>query len=97
MHSSLRRYLWTPRWRRLRQVALERDGWRCTLCGRAGRLEVHHVQPTSEGGAVWDLANLRTLCRPCHFEQHREARRKQRLSMMADAGRRKWWEFIGGA
>lgn len=41
--------------------------WRCSECGRAGRLEVHHVKPLAEGGAAYDLANLRVLCRPCHF------------------------------
>ena len=93
---SLRRYLRTHRWRALRKQALERDGWRCTACGRAGRLEVHHVQPTSQGGAVWELGNLRTLCRPCHFQGHAADRKRQRLAMMRPA-RRAWREFIGGA
>ena len=26
------------------------DGWRCSECGRAGRLEVHHVKSMRDGG-----------------------------------------------
>ena len=50
-----------------RRAVLERDGWRCKRCRRAGRLEVDHIVP------VWkrpDLeltfANVQTLCRDCH-------------------------------
>ena len=31
---------------------LERAGWRCERCGKAGRLEVHHVRPLHKGGAA---------------------------------------------
>ena len=55
------------RWERLRRVALDRDGWRCRKCGKAGRLEVDHITPWHRGGDYWDMANLQALCRPCHF------------------------------
>ena len=55
-------------WQRVRRLALERDGWRCVTCGRAGRLEVDHVIPLDRGGPPLELSNLQTLCRsPCHF------------------------------
>lgn len=92
-HASLRRNLCTLRWKSLRLQALDRDGWRCTICGKAGRLEVHHVQPTSEGGDMWEIGNLRTLCRPCHFQRHAGSRKRQRLAMMRPE-RRAWWERI---
>ena len=55
------------RWGRLRVEVLARDKYRCTICSRAGRLEVHHVDhdPTND-----DLSNLTTLCRSCHIELH---------------------------
>ena len=57
-------------WRLLRLRALERDGWRCRQCGKAGVLEVDHVVPLFQGGAPHDLDNLQSLCRsPCHFEK----------------------------
>ena len=55
------------RWGILRRRILNRDGWRCRTCGKAGRLEVDHVIPVQAGGDWWDPANLQTLCRPCHF------------------------------
>ncbi|MDE2752918.1 MAG: HNH endonuclease signature motif containing protein [Gemmatimonadota bacterium] len=59
------------RWARTRRAAFDRDGWRCVECGRAGRLEAHHVTPLHKGGAPYDLDNLATLCRSCHIDRHR--------------------------
>ena len=39
-------------------------------CGRAGRLEVHHVLELAHGGTN-DMNNLNTLCRACHIDTHR--------------------------
>lgn len=58
------------RWRLLRLRIIERDGHRCTKCGRAGRLEVDHIRPVADGGEAYDESNLRTLCRSCHIERH---------------------------
>ena len=61
-------------WARVRRSILERDGYRCAKCGRAGRLEVDHVTPLDHGGAALDPNNLQTLCRDCHIEKtYREA------------------------
>ena len=56
-------------WRLLRLRALERDGWRCTTCGRAGVLEVDHRKALHQGGAAHDLNNLQALCRGCHIKK----------------------------
>ena len=57
------------RWEFARKAALDRDGFRCVECGRAGRMEVHHIQPLDRGGMAlaYDLLNLKTLCRECHI------------------------------
>ena len=69
--SHSHRYIYNlQRWKRLRRTILDRDGWRCQSCGRAGRLEVHHKTPVREGGAIWDPANLTTLCYRCHVSSH---------------------------
>ena len=65
--SPSARVVGTPRWRRLRAKILDRDGYRCSRCGRAGKLEVDHVKPVSCGGAPFDPLNLQALCRRCHF------------------------------
>ena len=65
------------RWR------LERDGYRCRSCGRAGRLEADHVVPLERGGAPWELDNVQTLCRGCHIRKTRAERRPGRQSSPA--------------
>ena len=50
-------------------MALESGGWRCAACGRAGRLEVDHIEPLHRGGDVWDAANLQVLCGGCHIKK----------------------------
>ncbi len=58
------------RWAAVRKVALGAAGYRCSKCGRAGRLEVHHAQSVALDGDAFDLTNLVVVCRDCHFESH---------------------------
>ena len=55
-------------WRRVRIKALERDGWKCTVegCGVMRALEVDHIKPICDGGEIYALSNLGTLCRWHH-------------------------------
>lgn len=63
----------TKLWSTLRLQTLQRDKYRCCRCGRAALGKranglspvVDHVVPRSKGGSD-TLANLRTLCLPCH-------------------------------
>ena len=70
--SRRHRKLNPRRWRRVRREAFERDKYRCTECGTAGRLEAHHEPPLRDGADPYDVAGVRTLCRTCHIERHRE-------------------------
>lgn len=50
---------------------LERDGYKCQICGEvfpADQLEVHHIKPQAKGGRHYS-ANLVTLCWRCHREE----------------------------
>ena len=69
--SLFHRRLSSARWERSRQAALKRAGWRCEVCGRPGRLEVHHKTPLHKGGHPWAADNLQVLCRGCHLSEHR--------------------------
>lgn len=69
--SRLHAQLNQKRWERARRACFDRDGYRCTACGHAGRLEAHHVKPLDVGGAPYALDNLATLCRPCHIQRHK--------------------------
>jgi 5-methylcytosine-specific restriction endonuclease McrA len=54
---------------RLSKAVLARDGWRCQACGKAGNLQVHHMQSRAQGGDDAE-ANLMTLCCSCHAQIH---------------------------
>ena len=60
-------------WEYARQQAFRKYGRRCDQCGKAGRFEVHHRIPVSQGGTN-DVENLQVLCRGCHIEIHRPKR-----------------------
>lgn len=58
-----------PAWRRVRQLVLERDGWRCRIKGRrceGQASEVDHIVPMDAGGAALDPMNLRAACPTCN-------------------------------
>ena len=59
------------RWGVLRRMVFERDGWRCVVCGRAGRLECDHITPMQRepGQDPYDMNGLQSLCRSCHLEK----------------------------
>lgn len=72
MGKSYQEKLTDPRWQKKRLEILERDGWRCVLCGAKDKtLHVHHFEYKS-GGDPWDVDNssLRTFCDDCHKFAH---------------------------
>jgi 5-methylcytosine-specific restriction endonuclease McrA len=58
-------------YRQLCHEVLERDAWRCQLCGRMEALQVHHIQWRSHFGDD-NPQNLLTLCIDCHQQAHRQ-------------------------
>ena len=75
--SSHHTQLDARRWNVVRRAVFERDNYRCTECGRAGRLEVDHTVPLQRGGDPWALDNLQTLCRGCHLTKTRRENRRE--------------------
>jgi len=66
-----------PRWQRMRLEILQRDDWRCCICGDKTRtLHVHHMV-YFWGRDPWDYSPslLRTLCEVCH-ERETDLRRE---------------------
>jgi 5-methylcytosine-specific restriction endonuclease McrA len=57
-------------YRELHRQVLERDGWRCQMCGSLQRLQVHHLKLRSRAGGD-EEQNLITLCAKCHGWVHR--------------------------
>ena len=55
-------------WAAIRARAILAAQRRCSRCGFAGRLEVHHPTQLSQGGT--HEQRLSVLCRVCHLKQH---------------------------
>lgn len=55
-------------WSAIRARAIRAAGRRCQVCHRAGRLEVHHPTPLSQGGG--NGQPLEVVCRTCHLARH---------------------------
>lgn len=52
-------------WMEIRERVLRRDGYKCTKCPSTEYLQVDHIRSVASGGLTV-MANLRTLCAPCH-------------------------------
>jgi hypothetical protein len=75
-------------WKRLRDLILEREGGRCTVCGGGEHLHVHHI----DGDATHDdPENLVALCEFCHATAHAKMRRgeKERVGRFLTRSRRR--------
>ena len=56
-------------YRKLHRQVLERDGWRCQICGSMQQLQVHHLKFRSQSGGD-EEQNLITLYAECHLRIH---------------------------
>ena len=75
-------------WKRIREMALQRDGGMCQDCMDRMRMGVgfrpnratmvHHIIPLSERPDLGlKMENLRSLCAECHERRHPERREKK--------------------
>lgn len=86
-----KRFYKSRQWRELRLKALERDKYRCQNCGKVGKFEIDHIEPLRAGGEFWNLDNLQTLCRRCHFKKtaaENETRPKKNGKL------NQWYEYL---
>jgi 5-methylcytosine-specific restriction endonuclease McrA len=58
----------TRRWRKMRQIILIRDSYKCRLCGKRAT-HVDHIVRRRRGGKD-AFSNLRALCRFCNLSRH---------------------------
>lgn len=83
----------TQRWKRLRAAKLARNPL-CEHCLARGRSvpteEVDHIVELRDGGAMWDITNLQSLCKPCHNrktlaeKKKRNAKKRQGFRSLSD-------------
>ena len=79
-------------WERRRKAVLARDKRRCTACGRAAPLEIHHLVPGEslrrdmKRRSFASTDDLTALCHNCHYHKHH----------VPDPERQRWREFVRG-
>lgn len=58
-------------WLNKRAEILERDGYKCCICGNENKLQVHHKRYIA-GRNAWEYSqeDLVTLCNKCHYRLH---------------------------
>jgi len=78
----------SPTRKSIRQQVYERDGGKCTRCGKNVYLNkekkhvknfahMHHVIPRADGGP-YSIGNLATTCWDCELDYHQGKRRQER-------------------
>ncbi|MFT3979247.1 MAG: hypothetical protein QM687_02170 [Ferruginibacter sp.] len=76
-HGSYGALILHPNWKAKRKEVIERDGFKCVICGIGKELQVHHrqyhfVKAIKKFKAPWDYPGhlLITLCSGCHARGH---------------------------
>ena len=63
-------YLRSEKWKNIRNQVLERDKYKCKICGTTEKLRVHHKNYENIYQEENALCDLVTLCENCHKELH---------------------------
>ena len=74
---TLEEFYKTKQWKHMRAAVLRRDGYRCQICKRYGRIRqastVHHKKHLDEYPELaLDPDNLISVCAECHNRLHPE-------------------------
>ena len=69
-YSNLRSVLQPKDWDTVRRDAYARAHGRCSICGRAARLEAHEKWSYDEEKALQKLEDVVALCHSCHEVKH---------------------------
>lgn len=67
-------------WQKRRVDILQRDNFKCTICGSNELLDIHHVDYI-EGFKAWEYPNdmFKTLCRKCHEKEQPRSKAERYL------------------
>jgi hypothetical protein len=70
LYTTYQEYLQHPRYRAVRQQAINRSGGVCERCGVNVVTEVHHIEYPAWGTFEANADNLQAVCHDCHCEIH---------------------------
>jgi hypothetical protein len=68
--TNLRKLLPAPEWDRIRKCVYAESGYRCGICGAAGRLSCHERWEYDDERGVQKLLGFIALCHLCHLVKH---------------------------
>lgn len=90
-------YLDSRTWARIRDKALERDKYECSICHSPHNLEVHHLKYPDVLGTE-PISDLMTLCRECHkkledYKKGHKVIRKMTLWRPPEPPKEEKWEL----
>lgn len=65
-HDEVMKFYKSKEWREVRQQALKRDCFTCSMCGGLANLVHHKTEVRTDWTRRLDLSNLESVCRECH-------------------------------
>lgn len=71
-------FMVTEVWKKIREQRLTIDGYRCSVCGTAKNLQVHHIHYPEVWGEEDVDNDLKTYCDSCHKILHANDMRKEK-------------------
>lgn len=64
--EDYKEYLNSPQWAKIRNKVLQRDDFKCSICGSYRNLQVHHLNYNHFKNEENYLEDLMTVCNECH-------------------------------
>ncbi len=89
-------YLGGPMWRKVREMAYQKHGRKCSLCG-ADDAVIHHLRYHHDDLTGRTVKYLRPLCFDCHEAVEFDRGRKRSMSEAVSVFLRKWRLKYGNA
>ena len=89
-YKERNRFYQRKAWKDVRALVLQQEPF-CRACRKFGKLEpathVDHIKPIEFGGDAFSLANLQSMCKPCHERKTRHDEHCRKLgSWVIDKG-----------
>ena len=63
-------FLKSEYWNYVKKKVLIRDKYKCTVCGKTSKLQIHHTTYKHHKAEHKHLGDLLTVCNKCHYEFH---------------------------
>jgi len=68
--ENLRKYLRKEIWEKIRKEVFRRANYKCSICGKRGKLHCHEVWEYDDQNHILKLKGFMALCENCHLIKH---------------------------